>query len=235
MILNESAKKEITACLNEARKPQKNERPDGVAEWTFADWFGEDLSGQTYEGDIMCAYAGLTSLKGAPKIVNGSFNCSFNKLTSLEGVSEVVRLFLCSHNQLTSLEGGPKKVGGGFYCNDNQLTSLEGAPEEVGGDFGCSNNRLTSLEGAPREVNGDFKCENNRLTSLRGIGSFSGRLFCSGNKVSQKEMKTGSPEVVKNVNVGKIKNIISHSSISRYLADYAIENFTLEDFRECFR
>ncbi len=74
----------------------------------------------------------LTSLKGAPEKVNGSFNCGNNKLTSLEG--------------------SPKKVNGDFYCSYNDLTSLESAPEEVDGDFNCSNNKVKFTEEDVRKV-----------------------------------------------------------------------------------
>lgn len=217
MNLNESkALKDIAKALNEAvtEEPQKNKRPDGVEEWTFADWFGRDLSGETYDGDIDCYNVGitslkgaprevsgyfycphnqLTSLKGAPKIVNGNFGCSSNKLTSLEGAPEKVGgYFICWYNQLTSLKGAPKEVGGDFKCNDNRLTSLEGAPEKVGGDFWCSDNKLTSLKGAPKIVNGYFDCSNNQLTSLEGAPEkVGGNFYYSHNKlVSNKGKKT---------------------------------------------
>ena len=84
----------------------RRKRPEGATEWTLADWFGEDLTGQTYEGDMDCSESGLTSLRGAPREVKGSFYC--------EG------------NQLVSLEGAPEKVDGDFYCGDNLMDSLEG-------------------------------------------------------------------------------------------------------------
>lgn len=135
---------------------------------TFAEWFGKDLTGQTYDGDINCSGEGLTSLKGAPKIVKGSFWCDKNRLTSLEGgPQEVSKNFDCSYNQLTSLEGGPQKVSGMYECDNNKLTSLEGSPKETE-SFYCFKNQLTSLKGAPKEVWGDFYCYDNPLTSLEG-------------------------------------------------------------------
>jgi hypothetical protein len=75
-----------------------------------------------------------------------------------------------------------------FDCGSNQLTSLEGAPKEVGGYFDCDHNQLTSLEGAPKEVGRDFDCSHNQLTTLKGIGIVKGRVYCSDNPVSEKEL-----------------------------------------------
>ena len=101
----------------------------------------EILNDISVDGDFMCGYNKLTSLKNSPKHVNGSFYCYGNKLTSLKGA--------------------PEYVGGNFYCNGNKLESLEGAPEYVGGNFYCNGNKLESLEGAPKIVDGDFNCINN--------------------------------------------------------------------------
>ena len=121
-------------------------------------------------GPFSCYYRNMTSLEGAPSVVNGVFYCYNNNLTSLEGAPSVVKGdFVCSNNKLTSLEGAPSVVKGDFVCSNNKLTSLEGAPSVVKGDFYCSYNKLTSLEGAPSAVNGNFSCSNNNLTSLAGI------------------------------------------------------------------
>lgn len=94
---------------------------------TFEEWYGADLTGQTFEGDMNCYYNDLTSLKGCPKVVNGAFDCSFNQLTSLEHCPEIVNgSFYCEDNELTSLEHGPKVVTCSYYCHNNRLTTLEG-------------------------------------------------------------------------------------------------------------
>ena len=55
------------------------------------------------------------------------FYGSHNKLTSLEGAPSVVNgNFYCSHNQLTSLVGAPSVINGYFACSSNKLTSLAG-------------------------------------------------------------------------------------------------------------
>ena len=167
-----------------------NDFPEG----SFAEWYGKDLSGQTYEGNLNCSNKNLTSLFGCPSSVTGYFDCSDNKLTSLEGApKEVGGSFDCSLNELTSLEGAPKEVRGYFSCSGNQLTSLNDAPKEVG-DFDCSNNRLTSLEGAPEKVSWGFSCHHNQLTSLEGAPKeVRGDFDCSNNKLISLE---GAPEKV---------------------------------------
>ena len=96
---------DVARILNE----QDNSFPPG----SFAAWYGEDLSGQTYEGNLDCSDRNLTSLFGCPSIVTGHFNCS--------------------RNQLTSLEGAPKEVGGSFYCYNNpDLESFEDIGEVKG-------------------------------------------------------------------------------------------------------
>ena len=160
-----------------------NEQDNDFPKGSFAAWYGEDLTGQTYKGNLSCYDRNLTSLFGCPSIVTGFFDCSENQLTSLEGAPKEVRgYFFCSGNQLTSLKGAPKEVGGSFDCFDNKLASLEGAPKEVRGYFGCSYNRLTLLKGAPKEVRRDFDCSHNQLTSLEGAPEKVGDDFdCSNN------------------------------------------------------
>ena len=75
-----------------------------------------------------------------------SFHCETDKLTSLVGAPSVINgNFYCHSNQLTSLEGAPSVIKGDFWCHANKLTSLVGAPSVIKGDFYCHNNKLTSL------------------------------------------------------------------------------------------
>ena len=110
-----------------------------------------DLSKVKVEGDFMCSFNSLTSLKGSPQEVGGNFFCINNKLTDLEGAPAVVgNDFLCSNNSLTSLKGAPRIIVGDFFCEYNKLTTLEGGPQNVGGRFWCRfNNDLESLVGLP--------------------------------------------------------------------------------------
>lgn len=83
----------------------------------LSNFVAEDGDGFTVDfgevkGDFDCSGLGLTSLKGAPALVDGNFNCS--------------------RNELTSLEDAPIKVGGNFYADNNPLTSSKGRPV-VGG------------------------------------------------------------------------------------------------------
>jgi hypothetical protein len=58
----------------------------------------------------------LTTLKGAPKKINGSFECYNNRLTNLVGAPEEIKYsFVCGGNPLESLEGCPKFVGKDFH------------------------------------------------------------------------------------------------------------------------
>ncbi|UOK16901.1 hypothetical protein [Vibrio phage phiKT1024] len=67
---------------------------------TFAEWFGEDLTGQHYMGSIICSNNNLTSLKGAPQSVQGNFVCSNNNLTSLEHLPYIeMNLLLSDFNE----------------------------------------------------------------------------------------------------------------------------------------
>ena len=115
------------------------------------------------KGKFACDDSIITSLEGAPEIVDYTFSCSYcGSLTSLEGAPEKVGGdFDCSYCfKLKTLKGAPKEVGGYFNCRYcDKLTSLEGAPKEVGGGFVCADCKsLTSLKGAPKKVGSDFYC-----------------------------------------------------------------------------
>ena len=118
----------------------------------------------TCGGDFICARReSLTSLEGAPEIVEGSFNCSW-----------------CGN--LKSLKGAPKKVGYEFNCSGcDSLTSLEGAPEEVKDAFICTKcENLTSLKGAPKKVGGNFVCMDGKIKfsedSVKQVSDVKGRI-----------------------------------------------------------
>jgi hypothetical protein len=78
------------------------------------------------KGSFYCSNQELTSLTGAPFIVDGHFNVSDNKLTSLAGA--------------------PRKVGGRFEVKNNQLESLFCMPYEMQ-SLHASGNKLNTLEG----------------------------------------------------------------------------------------
>jgi hypothetical protein len=70
--------------------------------------------------------------------------CSKNQLTSLDGAPEIINSYFdCSDNSLTSLKGAPRIIEGSFYCRANNITSLEGAPQIVEGEIYFSANPIT--------------------------------------------------------------------------------------------
>ena len=107
--------------------------------------------------DFICADKNLTSLEGAPDIINGHFYCHDNALTDLSGGPRIVKGDIYFYNnKLISLIGAPNVVGGHFNCRNNKLTSLIGAPSIVGEGFYCAKNYLKSLTGIPTKINGPF-------------------------------------------------------------------------------
>jgi hypothetical protein len=65
-----------------------------------------DFTGKHYEGRFNRTGYDLTSLEGAPRIVDGYFDCSNNQLTSLEKAPEIIRGdFWCIENNFESLKG----------------------------------------------------------------------------------------------------------------------------------
>lgn len=84
-----------------------------------------DLKNSNVHGYINISYNLITSLEGAPYIINGSFLCNNNKLTNLEYCpGEIHGKFNCSSNPLSTLNGAPKKVE-----TDKILNSLEEVPD----------------------------------------------------------------------------------------------------------
>ena len=132
-------------------------QPGEFGYWWTVELGNEDIEGKAYRGNIECYDCDLTSLKGAPKYVDGDF--------------------WCSNNHLTSLEGAPEEVGRNFICAYNEITSLKGAPEYVGWRFDCAYcNNLTSLESAPRKIGERFYCDGCPNLSKREIISL--RDYC---------------------------------------------------------
>ncbi len=176
-----------------------------------------------WEGDFNCRKFNLTSLKGAPKIVEGYFDCRSNNLTSLKGGPEIVEdYFDCKYNKLASLKGAPQEVKG-FYCEHNNLTSLEGCPKKVK-IFDCAGNQLTSLEGGPEEVTKNYECSYNKLTSLKGVPKkIGGWFYCNNNQLSSFEE---GPEYIGGgvmcCSNPKLGTISSTKGIPSYIGKYMI-------------
>lgn len=121
--------------------------------------------------DIDLSGKGLTELPDLSYVaVTGNFNCSNNKLTSLKGAPcSVGGSFDCSYNEgLDSLAGAPGLVGGNFTCTDVALTSLEACPQRFNlleSDFGVFsqwNNVPVNLRISPETMAKD-------ATTLSGV------------------------------------------------------------------
>lgn len=113
------------------------------------------LEGCPYEcKGIRAVGQDITNLVGGPRIVGDHFNLeSCKKLTSLDGAPEVVEhIFNIKDTAVTSLEGGPHTAEG-YNCSKTRISNLIGVPETLRylqADY-CPN--LTSLEGLPKWVN----------------------------------------------------------------------------------
>lgn len=118
-------------------------------------------------GDFICFNLGLTTLKGCPKIVLGSFSCANNNLDNLQYLPLIITKDLYLHNnKLTSLIGCPKEINGTFICSNNLLTSLQYMPEKNIKTLYCQHNKLLDLKYAPEIISGDFDCSNNKITDF---------------------------------------------------------------------
>jgi len=104
-------------------------RPDGTLD-VFGDVYlrGEGLEELPFkfgeiDGDFNCSGNYLKSLKGAPKIVNGTFRCNYNfdNLTNLKYAPEIVKGdFRVMHNNLKTLSNlNLDGISGDIYLWDN--------------------------------------------------------------------------------------------------------------------
>lgn len=174
------------------------------------------------KGDFRCAYNKLSSLKGLPQEIEGSFDASFNKLKTL-GV--LVNLYspwtsktVCNlrNNQLKSLVGLPQWYRGTIDVSHNRIEEIDFLPTGVK-SLNISYNRLTtlkdvaskwtymknlyvhhnkliSLKGCPKRLQGNFDVYANKLTTLKYGPEFVGaRYNCSRNQLISLE---GSPKSV---------------------------------------
>ena len=71
---------------------------------TFSDTKYGNLTGEVYNGNIDVRDTNISSLKGSPRTVYGSFNCS-------------------SLKHLTSLEYAPKEISGTFFCTNSPIVN----------------------------------------------------------------------------------------------------------------
>jgi len=135
-------------------------------------------------GDLIIQKYEFTKLPLQFGHIQGSFNCNFNQLTSLEGAPKVVDgHFSANNNQLTNLEHLPQKIGGSILLEENELTCIQGLPETVNNTLSLFSNKLTSLEGCSKTVLSSFSCSRNLLTSLDGAPTKTRTFYCKNNLV----------------------------------------------------
>ena len=73
------------------------------------------------------------------------FNCIHSPLlTSLKGAPKVVEVFNCSNNNIKTLEGGPIEVKD-LNCSRNKLNSFKGCPK-IKRSLTCIGNNIRSLD-----------------------------------------------------------------------------------------
>lgn len=171
---------------------------------------------------IMLSRLDVTSFKGLPKVINGTFDANvLDGVTSLEGVPvEAWAVKLTTLRRLTSLNGLPKATTYKFTSLDG-ISSFEGLPSEVSEiDFVHLKNikslnglpqtitscaylsdigQIQTLEGAPESVKYDFTvCDCDNLVSTKGAPKFVGRtLDLSSNPMLQtaEELPSGITEL----------------------------------------
>lgn len=108
-----------------------------------------DLQGSPLmvDEDFECSFTSITSLKGCPKNINGSFDVTANKLRDFrEGPDYVGGDYIATFNPLTSLEGLPKTIGGSLNINSPLLwdpTPLRDI--EIGNILFCPNTKFDSI------------------------------------------------------------------------------------------
>ena len=110
------------------------------------------------DGNFICSYSKIFSLKGCPKIVHGDFNCSSTKIKTLIG--------------------SPNFVGGSYNCSDNlKLKTLKGCPQFIGNDFSAIVCNIETLEYSPLEVGNDIFLSGNPIIYLEGFDTVFGGKF----------------------------------------------------------
>lgn len=85
-------------------------------------------------GNYLCSHIQtVTSLKGSPHFVGGTFNCLNTKITSLKGGPEHVGATMnCSNTLIGSFEGSPSYIGGHFYSGrGTKIKSLQNIHKQI--------------------------------------------------------------------------------------------------------
>jgi hypothetical protein len=160
----------ITGLKPEIFKPDPNKKDEMFEKLKEVDMSIDKLKQNSdgtydYNGDIEIPYTFMdNSLEALPvklRRVNGDFMCAYTTINTLKGgPKEVTGHFSCTNTDITSLEGSPEVVGGDFICDRNsQLSSLKGAPKIIGGSFTCQKTPKVSeseKEWAKQHINAEY-------------------------------------------------------------------------------
>ena len=108
-------------------------------------------------GGFHCEETGLTTLRGCPYSVTGSFLVRRNNLKSLKYGPMIIKgMYSVSYNELESLEDIASYIGGSLFVSHNNLKTLENVPNIIKGDFCIHNNPIETLEYFPKIVEGNL-------------------------------------------------------------------------------
>ena len=127
--------------------------------------FPEFINFAHINGGFHCDNSDLTTLRGCPRLVQGSFFCSKNHLKSsslVGGPQQVIGTYAASNCGLESLEGIAFKIEESLYIDSNSLHSLEFIPKEVG-DLYMTNNPIETLKYFPEEIAGDLHITSSKI------------------------------------------------------------------------
>jgi len=115
-----------------------------------------------------CQWNLITSLIGGPSTVSLDYYCNRNSLlTSLKGAPEILNhSFFCQFCSLTSLIGGPKIVKNRYFCQGNHLKSLKGIPDEIF-NLDCSYNEIRNLNDGPISISHCINIQQNPISETK--------------------------------------------------------------------
>jgi len=110
--------------------------------------FPEYINFNICKGNFSCSGLGLTTLRGCPKTIYGSFNCSNNKIKDLVG-GPITLEKKCSKSIFNRLKEHTKRE----VTKKDQYENIE---------YNCSNNQIMLFDGKPKNTkNCKFICAKN--------------------------------------------------------------------------
>lgn len=117
----------------------------------------------------------VTTLKGCPEIINGSFYCANSNLTSLDYGPKIVRDICCDNNNITSLKGFPSYLNGHVsflgnpvqeiidLCPSKDFVELLNEYDVIRGNSVVETRLRQALEDSRGNVPGEFKFKHYKL------------------------------------------------------------------------